>query len=162
MLDDTTSSTPPLSSDEDAPPLSSLRKIRKRSEASVGGDSGGGDFKIDEVEQFFAHLPTQLEQAQSPGIDVKSPAFKKPRYSAQVLDRTKAEVQKLLMMPLHEVVLPANFSALMAALPIYAALPHLSAEKIDALKELKENLQSLFFDFHAATKQQEECNSKAC
>ncbi|KAK4343123.1 hypothetical protein RND71_038939 [Anisodus tanguticus] len=145
------------SADTDVAPLSSLWMTR--SKASVGGDLSSDPSKISDVEDFFARVTAQLEDSQSPGIDVKSPALKMSQYSAQV-NKTKAEVQKLLMMPLHKVVLPENYSVLVAALPIYAASLNLSVEKVRVLEELEKNLPSLFSDFCQAKKQQVEYNSK--
>lgn len=149
VLDNASSSTSPLSSDE-----------KSRSKDSVRRDLIGDHSKISDAEDFFARVATQLQDAKSPGIDVKSPALRMSRYSAQVLNKTKAEVQKLLMMPLHDIVLPENSSVLVAALPIYAASPNLSVEKVRALKELEKNLPSLFSDFHQAKRQQKEYTSK--
>ncbi|XP_047259042.1 uncharacterized protein LOC124891315 [Capsicum annuum] len=121
VLDDTSSS-----SDEDFVPSSSWWK--NKSKTDVGGDSSDDHSEKDEAVQF---------SAQSPGMHVQSPALKKSQCSAQVLDKTKGEVHKLLMMPLNEVVLPENQSSLIAALPRYAASPHFSIEKARAVAELK-------------------------
>ncbi|KAH0753625.1 hypothetical protein KY290_023895 [Solanum tuberosum] len=85
--------------------------------------------------------------------DVKSPAA---QYSAEVLDKAKAEVQKLLMMPLQQVLLPENYSSLEAALPIYAESPDLLVEKARNLEELRRNLPSLLANFQEAKKQKDE------
>ncbi|MCD7467951.1 hypothetical protein HAX54_005662 [Datura stramonium] len=90
------------------------------------------------------------KDASPPRTDVKTPALKMSQYSAQVLNRTKAEAQKLLMMPLQKVVLPENYSVLVAALPIYAASLNLSVEKARVLDELEENLPSLFSNLQQA------------
>ncbi|XP_075095839.1 uncharacterized protein LOC107801804 [Nicotiana tabacum] len=149
VLDNASSSTSPLSSDE-----------KSRSKASVGRNLIADHSKISDAEDFFARVAAQLQDAKSPGIDVKSPALRMSRCSAQVLNKTKAEVRKLLMMPLHDIVLPENSSVLVAALPKYAASPNLSVEKVCALEELEKNLPSLFSDFHQAKRQQKVYSSK--
>ncbi|KAF3624550.1 hypothetical protein FXO38_30193 [Capsicum annuum] len=154
VLDDTSSS-----SDEDFVPSSS--RWKNKSKTDVGGDSNDDHSEKDEAVQFSARFKSQREHAQSAGIHVQSPAQKKSQCSEKVLDKTEAEVHKLLMMPLNEVVIPENQSSLIAALPRYAASPHFSIEKVRAVEELKKNLPSLFSDFQQMKKQQEECTRKA-
>ncbi|WMV28037.1 hypothetical protein MTR67_021422 [Solanum verrucosum] len=78
------------------------------------------------------------------------------QYSAEVLEKAKAEIQKLLMMPLQQVLLPENYSSLEAALPIYVESPDLSIEKSRNLEELRRNLLSLLANFQEAKKQKDE------
>ncbi|WMV29502.1 hypothetical protein MTR67_022887 [Solanum verrucosum] len=85
--------------------------------------------------------------------DVKSPIA---QYSAEVLDKDKAEVQKLLMMPFQQVLLSENYSYLEVALPIYAESPDLSVEISRDLEELRKYLPSLLANFQEAKKQKDE------
>lgn len=64
-------------------------------------------------------------------------------------------------MPMQEVLLPKNYSTLMAALPIYATSPDLSVEEARDLEEFRRNLPSLLAKFEEAKKQQDEYNKKA-
>ncbi|KAM3217717.1 hypothetical protein P3L10_027160 [Capsicum annuum] len=139
----------------------SSSRWKNKSKTDVGGDSNDDHSEKDEAVQFSARFKSQREHAQSAGIHVQSPAQKKSQCSEKVLDKTEAEVHKLLMMPLNEVVIPENQSSLIAALPRYAASPHFSIEKVRAVEELKKNLPSLFSDFQQMKKQQEECTRKA-
>ncbi|KAK4716015.1 hypothetical protein R3W88_014353 [Solanum pinnatisectum] len=85
------------------------------------------------------------------------PVSKPPaQYSAQVLEKAKLEIQKLLMMPLQKLLLLENYSTLVAALPIYAESPDLSIEKARDLEELRKHLPSLLKNFQEAKKQQDE------
>ncbi|KAH0669406.1 hypothetical protein KY285_025772 [Solanum tuberosum] len=85
--------------------------------------------------------------------DVKSPTA---QYSAEVLDKDKAEVQKLLMMPFQQVLLPEKYSSLEVALHIYVESPDLSVEISRDLEELRRNLPSLLANFQEAKKQKDE------
>ncbi|KAH0672562.1 hypothetical protein KY290_024790 [Solanum tuberosum] len=85
--------------------------------------------------------------------DVKSPTA---QYSTEVLDKDKAEVQKLLMMPFQQVLLPENYSSLEAALPIYAESTDISVEISHDLEELRRNLPSLLANFQELKKQKDE------
>ncbi|KAK6789237.1 hypothetical protein RDI58_013036 [Solanum bulbocastanum] len=95
--------------------------------------------------------------------DLVLPASKPPaQYSAQVLEKAKPEIQKLLMMPLQKLLLSENYSTLVAALPIYAESPDLSIEKARDLGELKKHLPSLLTNFQEAKRQQDEyCRTAA-
>ncbi|KAK4715256.1 hypothetical protein R3W88_013594 [Solanum pinnatisectum] len=64
--------------------------------------------------------------------------------------------EKLLMMPLEQVLLPENYSSLEGALPIYTESPDLSVEKSRNLEELRRNLPSLLANFQEAKKQKDE------
>ncbi|KAM3217716.1 hypothetical protein P3L10_027159 [Capsicum annuum] len=86
---------------------------------------------------------------------------KKSTRSAEILATGKGEIERLLVMPSEDLLLPKNCSALSEALSIYAVAPDLSAERVLALEKLKENLPHLSLKLCSAKKVQEEYRQKA-
>ncbi|KAF3655920.1 hypothetical protein FXO38_14451 [Capsicum annuum] len=70
------------------------------------------------------------------------------------------KVQKLLMMPLNEVLLPKIYSVLVTSLPIHVGSSNLSVDKEQALEELEKYLPSLCTSFHHAKRQEDDHFSK--
>ncbi|XP_060206160.1 uncharacterized protein LOC132633647 [Lycium barbarum] len=78
-----------------------------------------------------------------------------------MLATAKGDIERLLIMPSQDLLLPENCSALSAALSVYAAAPDLSAERALALEKLKENLTHLSLTLRRAKKDKEDYSKKA-
>ncbi|KAM3217715.1 putative protein isoform X1 [Capsicum annuum] len=81
--------------------------------------------------------------------------------SAEILAVAKADIERFLLLPSEDLLLPKNCSALSAALSIYAAAPDLSVERALASEKLKENLPYFSLTLRRAKKDQEEYYKKA-
>ncbi|KAK4343122.1 hypothetical protein RND71_038938 [Anisodus tanguticus] len=78
-----------------------------------------------------------------------------------MLTTAKGDIERLLIMPSQDLLLPENCSALSAALSVYAAAPDLSAERALALEKVKENLPHLYLTLRRAKKDKEDYYKKA-
>ncbi|XP_016457228.2 uncharacterized protein LOC107781102 [Nicotiana tabacum] len=125
--------------------------------------------KFHNLEDFFARVSGQIKRAQSRSFsadqssskDDKISATQKPTPSAEMLATAKDDIERLLVMPSEDLLLPKNCSTLNAALSTYAATPNLSAERVLALWKFKENLPQLFLTLRRAKKDQEEYYKEA-
>ncbi|KAF3680491.1 Non-specific lipid-transfer protein 2 [Capsicum annuum] len=86
---------------------------------------------------------------------------KEDKISTKLLDTTKADIDRLLIMSSQHFLLLENCSELSVALSIYAATQDLSAERLFALEKLKVNLPYFSLNLRRAKKDQEEYYKKA-
>ncbi|XP_060206161.1 uncharacterized protein LOC132633648 [Lycium barbarum] len=125
--------------------------------------------KFDNLEDLFARVSGQIKRAQSVSFptDQSSPIYdsisatQKSTPSAETLAKAKGDIERLLIMPSQELLLPENCSKLNEALSIYAASPDLSVEKALAFEKLKVNLPHLSSTYHRAKKDKEDYYKKA-
>ncbi|CAN4117222.1 unnamed protein product [Withania somnifera] len=121
------------------------------------------------LEDFFARLSGQIKLAQSLGfsadqpspIDEKTSATQKSQTSAEMLATAKDNIERLLIMPSKDLLLPENCSKLNAALSIYTTSPDLSVERALAFEKLKANLPRLSSTYHKAKKDKDDYYKKA-
>ncbi|XP_070007158.1 uncharacterized protein [Nicotiana sylvestris] len=116
--------------------------------------------KFDNLEDFFARVSGQIKRAQSLGFSAYQ-CSPNSTPSAEMLAKAKDDIERLLIMPSQDMLLPKNCSTLSAALSMYAATPDLSAERALALEKLKENLPHLSLTLRRAKKDQEEYYKEA-
>ncbi|KAM3269253.1 hypothetical protein P3S67_030135 [Capsicum chacoense] len=85
--------------------------------------------KFDNPEDVFAQFNQQIKRSQSLSFSVDQSSPVEYKISTELLDTTKAYIERLLIMSSQDLLLPENCSTLSATLSIYAAAPNLSAER---------------------------------
>ncbi|CAH9138424.1 unnamed protein product [Cuscuta epithymum] len=122
--------------------------------------------QVDDVDDFFARVEAQLRKAQS----LSSAACHSPSVaandeppSAAALARAKDDISRLVSIPFQDVVLvPENYSALNAALSVYATADRCSiGDDDDTLKKLQTTLPDLCSTLRRGKKDQAEFFAKA-
>lgn len=138
----------------------------KFSVSSVASDE---TIKLDNVEDFFAKVETQIKKAQSlsfsacnsPPMDDELSALNMSPPSVEMFAKAKDDIARFLLMPFQDILATENFSTLNAALSTYTAATDLSTDTTFALKKLKMNLPDLCSSFRRAKKDQEEFYTKS-
>ncbi|CAH9138423.1 unnamed protein product [Cuscuta epithymum] len=161
--DDATSITSSFTSEDEEVAVMPEQPLTNSSGGKVIPDE---TIQVDDVDDFFARVEAQLRKAQS----LSSAACHSPSVaandeppSAAALARAKDDISRLVSIPFQDVVLvPENYSALNAALSVYATADRCSiGDDDDTLKKLQTTLPDLCSTLRRGKKDQAEFFAKA-